>query len=103
MLAEILGCVLLTAFYWIPVLEQFADGTFYVSTNPAFETQDEMMTMLGIVSGRLSVSFAELGIFLLLVMLGLRSQIKIKGNSVPLPCSWFVTHRNTVVPMEINR
>ena len=78
MLAEILGCVLLTAFYWIPVLEQFADGTFYVSTNPAFETQDEMMTMLGIVSGRLSVSFAELGIFLLLVMLGLRSQIKNK-------------------------
>lgn len=77
-LAEILGCVLLTAFYWIPVLEQFADGTFYVSTNPAFETQDEMMTMLGIVSGRLSVSFAELGIFLLLVMLGLRSQIKNK-------------------------
>ena len=78
LLAEAGSCMLLTAFYWVPVLEQFADGTFYVSTNPAFETQDEMMTILGIVSGRLSVSFAELGIFLLLVMLGLRSQIRNK-------------------------
>lgn len=78
LLAEAGSCMLLTAFYWVPVLEQFADGTFYVSTNPAFETQDEMMTILGILSGRLSVSFAELGIFLLLVMLGLRSQIRNK-------------------------
>lgn len=78
LLVEAGSCMLLTAFYWVPVLEQFADGTFYVSTNPAFETQDEMMTILGIVSGRLSVSFAELGIFLLLVMLGLRSQIRNK-------------------------
>lgn len=78
LLAEAGSCVMLTAFYWIPVLEQFADGTFYVSTNPAFETQDEMMTVLGIVSGRLSVSFAEMGVFLLLVMLGLRLQIKNK-------------------------
>ena len=65
-------CILLTAFYWIPVLEQFASGTFYVSTNPAFETQDEMMTLLGILTGRLSVSFAEIGIFVLLIMLGIK-------------------------------
>ena len=60
------------------MLEQFANGTFYVSTKPALETQDYMMTMLGIICGRFSVSFAELWIFLLLVMLGLRSQIKDK-------------------------
>ena len=78
LLVEAGSCMLLTAFYWVPVLEQFADGTFYVSAKPALETQDYMMTMLGIICGRFSVSFAELGIFLLLVMLGLRSQIKDK-------------------------
>lgn len=78
LLVETGSCMLLTAFYWVPVLEQFADGTFYVSAKPALETQDYMMTMLGIVCGRFSVSFAELGIFLLLIMLGLRSQIQNK-------------------------
>lgn len=77
-------CILITAFYWIPVLEQFASGTFYVSTNPAFETQDEMMTLLGILTGRLSVSFAEIGIFVLLLMLGIKEQVRNKKAIVCL-------------------
>lgn len=73
--AEALACIAITCFYWLPVLEQFLSGTFYVSTHPAFYTQDDTMTLLGILCGKLSVSFAELGIFILLIAFGVKEKV----------------------------
>lgn len=72
---EALLCAAVTCFYWMPVLEQFADSKFYVSTNPAFLTQEEPMTLLGILCGRLSVSFAELGILVLLIAFAVEKKL----------------------------
>lgn len=78
LLAEAISCIVITSFYWIPVLEQFTDGSFYVNSNPAFKTQNEMMTFFRIVSGRFSVSFIELSVFLIFVLLGARSGLRNK-------------------------
>ncbi len=42
------------------------------------------MTLLGILTGRLSVSFAEIGIFVLLIMLGIKEQVRNKKAIVCL-------------------
>lgn len=75
---EAVLCALITCYYWIPMLEQFVDSSFYVTENPAFETNDDTMTLLGILCGRYSVSFAEVGILLLLVCFGALYGRKIK-------------------------
>jgi hypothetical protein len=71
LLLEALGCALLTCYYWIPVLEQFASGSFYVSNEPEFFTQEDTMSFLGILTGRYSVAFIEIGILLLLIFVGI--------------------------------
>ena len=65
---EALACAVLTCYYWLPVLEQFADGRFYVSNEPAFYTHEETQTLLAIVSGKYSVAFIEIGILALMVL-----------------------------------
>ncbi len=66
-MAEAVMCAAITAYYWLPVLEQFADGSFHVSSDPAFYTHEETLSLLAIVSGKYSVAFIEVGILALLV------------------------------------
>lgn len=75
LVAEALACIAITCFYWLPVVEQFLSGKFYVSSNPAFYTQEDTMTLLGILCGRLSISFAELGILVLLIAAGIKEKV----------------------------
>ena len=72
---EALACAVLTCYYWLPVLEQFADGRFYVSNEPAFYTHEETQTLLAIVSGKYSVAFIEIGILALMVFVSIYKKV----------------------------
>ncbi|MGN0394281.1 MAG: DUF6541 family protein [Coprococcus sp.] len=75
LVAEAVACMAVTSFYWLPVLEQFLSGKFYVSVEPSFYTQEDTMTLLDILCGRYSVAFVEIGILVLLIMVGVKEKI----------------------------
>ena len=82
-LAEAGLCMLITCYYWLPVLEQFADGSFYVSKDPAFFNHENTMYLLAIVSGKYSVAFIEVGLLALLVF---ASKVKNVYNKKTMWC-----------------
>lgn len=82
-LAEAGMCMLITCYYWLPVLEQFADCSFYVSRDPAFFNHENTMYLLAIVSGKYSVAFIEVGLLALLVF---ASKVKNVYNKKAMWC-----------------
>ncbi len=72
---EVLACAVLTCYYWLPVLEQFVDGEFYVSNEPAFYTHEETQSLLAIVSGKYSVAFIEIGILALMLFVSIYKKV----------------------------
>ena len=82
-LAEAGLCMLITCYYWLPILEQFADGSFYVSRDPAFFNHENTMYLLAIVSGKYSVAFIEVGLLALLVF---ASKVKNVYNKKAMWC-----------------
>lgn len=78
LIAEAGVCMLITCYYWLPVAEQFLDGRFQVSDDPAFYTHENTMYLLAIVSGKYSVAFIEVGLLALLVFGGILNNIHSK-------------------------
>ena len=62
--------MLLTCNYWLPVVEQFAEDVFHVSTNPAWLNHENTMNILEIVCGEHSIAFIEVGLLLFMILLG---------------------------------
>lgn len=71
---SVLVTLLLTCFYWLPMLEQFMDSTFYVST-PWMQPEDEAVNFLNIFGSQ----FPALGYCSLLILIP-RIFMKKTGN-----------------------
>lgn len=71
---EALACLLITAFYWLPVFEQFTSDVFNVSESPSFYPSQNVMTFKMIYGGVFSISFIEIGIMLLLIAFGIKDK-----------------------------
>jgi hypothetical protein len=75
LVCEMIACMAVTSYYWLPVLEQFVSGKFKVSEEPAFYNHEETMHLFGILCGKYSVAFIEIGILVLLIALSYEKNI----------------------------
>ena len=74
LIISVVVTMLLTCFYWLPMLEQFMDSTFYVST-PWMQPKDEAVNFLSIFGSQ----FPALGYICILILIP-RIFIKKKNN-----------------------
>lgn len=74
LMISVVVTMLLTCFYWLPMLEQFMDSTFYVST-PWMQPKDEAVNFLNIFGSQ----FPALGYICILILIP-RIFIKKKNN-----------------------
>ncbi len=73
-LSEAVICLLITAFYWIPVLEQFSNDDFYVFTNGWTHLEDNFLTFKSLMTG-ITVAFPEYIILISLICLNFKLKI----------------------------
>ncbi len=71
---EAVICLLITAFYWVPVLEQFFYDEFYVFTNGINSSPSASVLTITEFYAGYSVSFIECAILLLIIMIGLHEK-----------------------------
>ncbi len=100
-LSEALLCVLVTAYYWLPMLEQFANDTFYVSVYQDTFPSDEAMTFSRIYGGIFSICFMELALLLLLVALGAKYKNLSKKAAFALGMVVFILLLEVVFPWDM--
>lgn len=84
---EAVICILITSYYWMPVIEQFMDSKFRVNVKHRFLTQNFTQSISDIVSGIHSVAFIEIGILCLLVFLGAYKKMVSKKSILLLICT----------------